>query len=487
MTKLPDDLETRLAAALRSEAEPVRETPDPAAVRRAVTDRRRVNARRRRIWLPVGAATMVAAIAAVTALYLLPEQGSAPAVPAPTGVNVTSPTPGSVPATRTPSTAPDAVTSAASSTPVAAGGGLGTAQSPARVPVTPTSKPAPAGDRVQTLWPVGPTSAWALVDLPDGGPQELLRTADAGASWANVTPPAVTAHPEDAALNGGFALDADDAWAVHGPIASGSAQTLSVTTDGGLHWTGEGTLPTPGGCTLQFVDPHHGWCTWIGAAMGSSTVHLWRTADAGRNWSLILNTQPGHAGSAQIPPDCDKTVRFTDATTGWVTTHCNGGPAPLYRTTDGGTHWARVHVTPPMGQLDAGDGFTGIPTLDPSGHGAVAFTVDGVTPTTVIYRTTNGGATWQPITPPHPHQGWCVGIVTPTSWRLISETTLLSTDNAGRTWNTTITNRDFGQPRCGEAIDFTTEQAAWFPYNGQLYRSTNGGATWTHTTITTRE
>lgn len=397
---------------------------------------------------------------------------------APAGVGAT--TPSSVTVTR-----PPTVTSELSAQQPATGRAPVPSKPLAPVPAVTPSGRSSAVDQVQTLWPVGPATAWALVDLPNGTSQELLRTVDAGAAWANVTPPAAAAHPDDITFSGGFALDANDAWAVYGPVASGSVRTLSVTADGGLLWTGEGTLPLPDGCTVQFVDPQHGWCAWVGAAMGSSAVRLWRTVDGGRNWSPILDTQPGQTGSAQIPLDCDKTIGFTGATTGWVTTHCNGGPAPLYRTTDGGTAWAAANVTRPPGQLEAGDGFTGVPVVD-GRDGAVAFAVDGVAPTTVIYRTVDAGASWQPITPPDPHRFWCVGIVTPTSWRLISKNTLLATDNAGATWQATTTNHDFGQPQCGHPIDFTTEQTAWFPYGGQLYRSSDGGTTWTNITARAR-
>ena len=82
MTDPSDDVELRLAAALREPTESDQATPDPAALRRSVIARRRADARRRRVWLPVGVAATVAAIAAATALYLLPEQGSAPPAPA---------------------------------------------------------------------------------------------------------------------------------------------------------------------------------------------------------------------------------------------------------------------------------------------------------------------------------------------------------------------------------------------------------------------
>lgn len=360
-----------------------------------------------------------------------------------------------------------------------------------------SSPQAADGQGIDAVWPVGPATAWVWTGAATGtGAQALQRTVDGGASWTNVTPPGLAQQSDGDEISGVFALDAAHAWVTFGPYGSAAAQTLTVTADGGRHWHTDGNLPSTGGCQLQFVTPGDGWCISIGAAAGSEGVFLWRTTDGGQHWRQTLTNSPNIGAHNELPFGCDKLVGFDSTRLGWAGFHCAGGPAPLYRSVDGGARWTSVDLARPPGSLDDGDGFIGIPVLN-GADGAVGFRVDGSSPaaaTTLVYRSSDGGTTWQPVTPPGPRTYQCVDTVTATSWRLIAGDQLVVTDDAGRTWHTTTMNQNFGQLACGGAefggpeVDFTGEGIGWITYARSpvpttLWRTTDGGTTWTRLAV----
>ncbi|MCH4892189.1 hypothetical protein GO308_03565 [Sphingomonas sp. SFZ2018-12] len=82
-------------------------------------------------------------------------------------------------------------------------------------------------------------------------------------------------------------------------------------------------------------------------------------------------------------------ISFVDATHGWYGT----GKGDLYRTTDGGKSWTKVASKPgtfirALGFVDRTTGFIGNIGTD---------YYPGVTDTTPLYRTDDGGATWTPV------------------------------------------------------------------------------------------
>lgn len=83
-------------------------------------------------------------------------------------------------------------------------------------------------------------------------------------------------------------------------------------------------------------------------------------------------------------------VVFVDALTGWY----GNGAGKLFRTTDGGQSWIQILDRPgtfvrALGFVDANLGFLG--NIGPDYF-------PGVTDTTPLYRTRDGGASWEPVT-----------------------------------------------------------------------------------------
>jgi photosystem II stability/assembly factor-like uncharacterized protein len=148
-----------------------------------------------------------------------------------------------------------------------------------------------------------------------------------------------------------------------------------ATSDGGASWSRQyaGTAALD---QLDFTDGQHGW-----AAGGGS---LLRTSDGGASWTALAEPCQGDLNS----------VHFVSATLGFAVAAAAGnegggqsvagGPyttaigGSLLRTTDGGATWTPVTSAPANPQsvcfANSGDGYLGTPA-----H---------------IWRTTDGGATW---------------------------------------------------------------------------------------------
>jgi photosystem II stability/assembly factor-like uncharacterized protein len=174
------------------------------------------------------------------------------------------------------------------------------------------------------------------------------------------------------------------------------------TSDGGLHWL---SVTPPGfrrfaSSTMSYLDPQHGWIVALPEAKDGSLA-VFRTQDGGWTWastSIRLENRldydalaPGHA---QAPE-----VGFADSLHGWIRLPVT--PAPLFITSDGGATWAPGPV------IDGGDGVQGM-TFTSSTDGwavrehDVPLNSTSDLPIQSVYRTLDGGETWQRIDLPAP-------------------------------------------------------------------------------------
>jgi len=337
------------------------------------------------------------------------------------------------------------------------------------------------GQSLRQVWLFRSTTVWAWTQALSGQAQGLERSTDGGQHWTDVTPPGMSEQVGDHFINGFFALDADNAWVVYGGIGSSAAQTVAATSDGGHHWTVVGRRPDTYGCDLQFVSPSDGWCAAIGGAAGSESVKLYRTEDGGTHWRVVSNTGPAGNPPGSLPFGCDKDIQFASPNVGWAIFACAGGVAPLYETTNGGATWVRRDVTAPSGSLEGGSGFAGSPVLA-GANGAVGYTISGPAPRTVVYVSTDAGASWHPLTPPGRAQAWLVDAMTPLVWRLFDGDRILATDNGGQSWREITSDVGFKlyytyDSPTPPVVDFVTDEVGWV-VSTSLWRTTDEGRTW---------
>jgi photosystem II stability/assembly factor-like uncharacterized protein len=246
-------------------------------------------------------------------------------------------------------------------------------------------------------------------------------------------------------INAADFVGPERAWIAYGPYGPPEGpQTLLTTSDGGRTWTRAGRAPR--NCDLQFVNPVDGWSVGIGGAAGSEFVTIYRTTTGGRTWRRASSNGTSPTPDP-IPFACDKSVTFTSPTDGFAASICNGGGGYIYATSDGGSRWQRrLSLRSPVGGSD-GAGFTAV--VAHGSDAAAGYTVQGyqTTPTTtVVYRSTDGGRRWTAVQPPGHPRGYQVSVVTPRVWRLVAGETVLSTDDAGRTWSRITANLPPGRP-----------------------------------------
>lgn len=362
----------------------------------------------------------------------------------------------------------------------------------------PTTSSTPTVNLIQTVTPgiinlhmFTPAVGWAQRQS-DGA---ILHTTNGVLRWGVAAPGIGTEQIIAVAF-----VDADAARllaaVVPSPDNAGAKAVITswASDDGGTHWTRRGSmtdialLGQPPG-SLDFVDRQHGWysITGLGAA-GSSAIFIYRTSDGGAEWFEVDSTYVSPTpGQSKVPAGCDKNpASFINATTGWVTARCNGGPYFMDVTHDGGLSWRNQALAFPASQYGSQ---TSPPQFTTSKDGCML--ADAGTPgaNSLLYVTTDGGSTWSSNATPGPspqtldfldaHNGWVAG--SPNS-AVAPESALWVTHNAGRTWTNAAPNLNLD----GASLDFVTTQLGWafdpFPTPSsppaKLLQTTDGGHVW---------
>lgn len=384
------------------------------------------------------------------------------------------------------------------------------------------------------------SAAWVLWSGGGAMSQEAYlveRTLDAGAHWQTVLgEPYFPVTPPDVgtidAYAGSFALAAAAAGGFVGwcPACGLGTYSYTRTLDGGRSFSHQSLAGLDGGRVgdLTFADPQHAWIaatrdggegvllastdggrTWR-EAYPSSTPHpaldiafvsatvgfglgmigdgtaILRTDDAGTTWQLVGQV-PGDA----LAGGTDQALSFVDERHGWAAT-----AAGLFATTDGGLTWQAVRGAA-------------------SGGVAFASLADGCTgawPTGA--STTDGGRSWQPADVSHgvaacaaaiAHPAWATAAIPfapnapPTlgaivgsndAWAfdfadaLTGRIEVLATADGGRSWTAYRWPAPAPDSEVGvnfaDRLAFAGGEDGWLlTLGGQLFRTQDGGASWT--------
>ncbi|MBM3323412.1 hypothetical protein FJY69_08055 [candidate division WOR-3 bacterium] len=216
---------------------------------------------------------------------------------------------------------------------------------------------APGGVQVQF---VDESHGWML---QEGNSARVCRTTDGGANWAQF------GVGTSSWVGRMFFATEDSGW------ACGSQGTMRVTGNGGASWAAQ-ALGTTNYCEDVFMLTSK--IGWAAGGYGGGNAFIRYTTDGGANWQT---QNPG--GSAHV-----NRLFFLDAQNGWAGSYSGG----VQRTTNGGQTWsivgsvphtyldALVFISEQTGWLAAGNRSGSSPGEDGRGF---------------IYKTTNGGITWQ--------------------------------------------------------------------------------------------
>lgn len=179
------------------------------------------------------------------------------------------------------------------------------------------------------------------------------------------------------------------------------------------------------------------------------TGYIAKTTNGGDNWNIIYSDNRDF-----------KAIQFINLNTGYV---CAGDPftsSNLLKSTDSGVSWFDIHPPDPALVLN------GISVYNED----TIWLAASSSPTGGVFRTTNGGVSWQRQFSgnPNPDKIYMfnkdIGFISAGS-------NLLKTTNSGLSWT--------GIPGAGNFLDmyFIDSLTGWLS-RGNIYKSTNGGFNW---------
>lgn len=222
----------------------------------------------------------------------------------------------------------------------------------------------PSGDALQItkLHMLDASNGWGVGQSAADVNDHVLATTDGGATWIDRTPlAAIGAPPSDGLQAEAYFLDGQHAWVTYSgtaPQPLDGEHVIWRTQNGGLSWSPSRPLSRQNlmadffmPSDLQFLDAQHGWMmAHLGVGMSHDYFAVYATQDGGDVWERVTDpeTQPELMACYKSGMD------FITETDGWLGGNCPGLMPSLflYRTTDGGRSWNKVGLPVPDGLKD---------------------------------------------------------------------------------------------------------------------------------------
>ena len=297
------------------------------------------------------------------------------------------------------------------------------------------------GYSVRNLFAIDDTTVFVLGDTV------LLKTSDGGNSWNDIATSitdrwfstACFVNSEQGIIAGSKTFD----WE---PVTW-------ITFDGGKHWQEKPAADTLHINDLQFCNDSTGYCTGI---TGSGQSVLCKTNDFGEHWSVIMQNSYSIRSLQCLTDNLIYCVVLDSA---WSHN--------IMKSVDGGAHW-QPQENPDRGTIQGLD----VKFITPQLGLIVA---DGI----LMYRTQDGGAHWNICLLSYPFadvvfttktRGFICGF---RSGLHFFRGDLFSTRDGGETWDGILNGAEFNK------FVFVNETVGFLSSWDRLYKTLNGGSTWT--------
>lgn len=272
-------------------------------------------------------------------------------------------------------------------------------------------------------------------------------------------------------LNKMFFINENKGWIImdEGGYYSDGADSLLITTDGGMNWT---MIPIGRHAVwndIFFIDENTGW-------LCGDDSSLYKTTDGGLTWKL-----------KNFGEGWDYTnIHFVDSDYGWVTVDFSYSDGTAYKTTDGGDTWIRPTAWPLEYDFDYSDVFF----IDRN-YGWLCSDIG------YIYRTSNGGNSWK-----HNGNGTSADfkqlffLDRYTGWAWDEHTNfLIKTTNNGEDWTKKFewTQETSRATYYKSSMFFTSHNTGWtivdssFTNTSKIYKTNDGGNSWFRQRIMSKE
>jgi photosystem II stability/assembly factor-like uncharacterized protein len=249
--------------------------------------------------------------------------------------------------------------------------------------------------------------------------------------------------------------------------AAGNNGVIIHTQDGGDSWTFQDSQTENNIVDIFFLNPDTGWASSFNYTQSPYGTILLKTTDGGQNWT------PEAYPEENIFINC---ILFLDPLNGWM----GGSPHALVRTTDGGQSWQQASIDTatlaffPVLKINFYDAHYGYAC-------GGMFDIAGV-----IWRTWDGGKTWQAIDVLDAPADEVRGLHCKDSLNVVGAggdpdfgfgVGIIHTEDGGLSWD----YDEIGYQGNAYDLDFRSETEAWAPLGPRrkFIFSTDGGEKWT--------
>ncbi|HET7420543.1 MAG TPA: hypothetical protein VFL27_09200, partial [Candidatus Dormibacteraeota bacterium] len=324
-------------------------------------------------------------------------------------------------------------------------------------------------------------TTFAFVDSQVGyavGNGLLQRTLDGGTHWTRLTTPGIAAPPPSPASQptpvpmpsfAKVSAPSDDVvWAML------AGRYIFGSTDQGETWT-EHAVPqlsfSNGEPDIAFADGTTGWLLVNGPTTDRCTqqgTQLWRTTDGAATWTLVDSAIYGQVSPNGLGLEqCKDTFAISDTTHGFIATS-DTASSYVWRTADGGLTWQASQLPLPPGYVPDGTERIAANLIKSFGNSVMVYAPP------YVFESMDGGVSWRYVATVPATPIAQLNFLTPTHWLMIQPG--LETTDAATSWHA-FTYKDEEAAGVQSVFVFVDEKVGYATVRGDLRRTTDGGAT----------